>query len=273
MSRTVIFYFTGTGNSMAVARKLARLLEDTEIVPLLKEDAEACIKTDTERIGLLYPIYMNAVPRVVAQFIRRLKPLTGCYYFGVATHGGRPGMSGLNLERHLSVQNIQLDAYFEVDMINNTPKGVAPKKWMTLDWEKDITPEKVGEKLRQADMVIPEIARSILGKEKRLPAAPSSKLNHMIMKLLWSISERSRTRLDFTVDEACIGCGLCESICTTNRISMKAGKPQWIKDECNYCYACFNYCPAQAIVVKHYTKRLGRYHHPDIMAEDIIKQK
>lgn len=273
MSKTVIFYFTGTGNSLAVARKLAELINDTEIIPLLRKNAEACIDSDTERVGLVYPIYMNAVPRIVAQFIKRLKPLPDCFYFGVATHGGRPGMSGLNLEKHLVGQKIGLDAYYEIDMINNTPKGVAPKKWMTLDWEKDITPEKVGEKLEQADKTIRDIAQSILWRERKAPVAPASRFNLMMMKLLWGISEKSRSRLDFILDDACIGCGLCERVCTTNRIRMKEGKPQWITDECNYCYACFNYCPVQAIAVKHYTKKLGRYHHPEVNAEDIVKQK
>lgn len=273
MSRTVIFYFTGTGNSLAVARKLAELIEDTEIMPVLRKNAEACINNDTERIGLVYPIYMNAVPRVVAQFIKRLKPLPGCYCFGVATHGGRPGMSGLNLKKHLSVRGIELDAYYEIDMINNTPKGVAPKKWMTLDWEKDITPEKVGQKLGQADKEICEAAQGILHRERKTPAAPASKLSHMMMQLLWGVSEKSRSRLDFILDDVCTGCGLCERVCTTSRIRMQEGKPQWVTDECNYCYACFNYCPAQAIAVKHYTKKLGRYHHPEVNAEDIVKQK
>jgi MinD superfamily P-loop ATPase len=92
------------------------------------------------------------------------------------------------------------------------------------------------------------------------------------MKLLWSISENSKPKLDFLLDEGCIGCGQCEALCTTKRIKLIEGKPQWTTEDCNYCYACFNYCPVQAIGVKHYTKKLGRYHHPEISADDIADQ-
>jgi formate hydrogenlyase subunit 6/NADH:ubiquinone oxidoreductase subunit I len=92
------------------------------------------------------------------------------------------------------------------------------------------------------------------------------------MNLMWYISGKSKPKLNFLLDECCIGCGLCEKICTTKRIKMNENKPEWINENCNFCYACFNYCPVQAIGVKHYTKKLGRYHHPEINSEDIACQ-
>ena len=57
-------------------------------------------------------------------------------------------------------------------------------------------------------------------------------------------------------------------------LKMDNGKPIWQKDiNCYYCYACFNLCPEQAILVKNYIKKDGRYIHPGITAEDIAKQK
>ena len=130
MSKTVLFYFLGTDNSLAVARNIAERLTDAIVVPMLKGNAEAYIDVDTERIGLIYPIYMNAVPRIVVKFTERLKCLPGHYVFAVATHGGIPGMAGLHLNKVLKEQQIALDAYFDIEMINNTPKGVAPKPLM-----------------------------------------------------------------------------------------------------------------------------------------------
>lgn len=276
MSKTVLFYFSGTGNSLAVARNIAKRLTDAAVVPMLKGDDETYIDTDTERIGLIYPIYMNAVPRVAAKFIEGLKVVSGRYVFAVATHGGLPGMAGLQLNEVLKKQQIALDAYFEVEMINNTPKGVAPKPLMRLNWELDITPEIVEAKLKAAEALMDGIAGSVMNKERKtieVPASISKRFNYWIMKLLWSVSENSKPKLDFILDECCIGCGLCETLCKTNRIKMKEGKPEWITEDCNYCYACFNYCPVQAIGVKHYTKKLGRYHHPEISAEDIAGQQ
>lgn len=223
MSKSVLFYFTGTGNSLAVARKIADRLTDSIVVPMLKGDSNTYIDSDTERIGLIYPIYMNAVPLVVAKFINNIKIIPGYYVFAVATNGGIPGMAGLNLDKVLNEQHINLDAYFELEMVNNTPKGVAPKPLMNLDWELDITSEKVDTKLKAAYELIDEIALSVLKKEKKTLNYPTSnvkKANYLLMKLLWSISEKSRPKLKFLFDETCTGCGLCEAVCTANRIKM-----------------------------------------------------
>ena len=275
MSKTVLFYFSGTGNSLAVARNIAKGLTDAIVVPMLKEDAETYIAVDTEWIGLIYPIHMNAVPRAVVKFIEKLRSVSGHYLFAVATHGGIPGMSELYLNEVLKKQQLALDAYFEVELINNTPKGVAPKPLMRLNWELGITTEIVEAKLRTAEVLMDEILRSVLAKERKTlhdPTSNSTKVSYGMMKLLWRVSEKSKPKLDFILDEACTGCGLCETVCTTNRIKVKEDKPQWVTEDCNYCYACFNYCPVQAIGVKYYTKKLGRYHHPEISAADIASQ-
>lgn len=46
-------------------------------------------------------------------------------------------------------------------------------------------------------------------------------------------------------------------------------KPEWQNDvKCYFCYACINYCPAQAAQIKtkwymkSYTNQNGRYPHP-----------
>ncbi|KNZ40313.1 EFR1 family ferrodoxin [Acetobacterium bakii] len=275
MAKTVLFYFTGTGNSLAIARKIAEGLTDVDVVPMLKDDAHTSISKETEKIGLIYPVYMNAVPRVVVKFIEKLAFRSGIYIFAVATHGGTPGAAGLYLYKILKRQQIPLDAYFEIEMINNTPKGVAPKPLMTMDWELKITPEKIETMLIRADSSTKDIVYKIAISDKTTSLNMTSgrkKIVYWMMKPLWYISEKSKPKLNFILDECCIGCGLCESICTTRRIKMNEGKPEWINENCNFCYACFNYCSVQAIGVTHYAKKLGRYHHPEINANDIGSQ-
>jgi len=129
--------------------------------------------------------------------------------------------------------------------------------------------------VKKADDIMDGVIRSVLDKESKtiqIPISISKKFNYWMMKLLWSVNEKSKPKLGFILDEGCTGCGLCETLCTTHRIRMNEEKPEWTSEDCNYCYACFNYCPAQAIGVKHYTKKLGRYHHPEISAEDIAAQ-
>ena len=184
-------------------------------------------------------------------------------------------MSGLYLNKVLKKQNISLDGYFEVKMTNNTPKGVVPKFLMNLYWELDITPEKINTIISESHLSIENIIEKIKSKEKTtLQCLPSGRkrVAYWMMNLIWYISEKSKYKLKFILDDCCTGCGTCEKICTTKRIRMNGNKPEWVHDNCSFCYACFNYCPAQAIGVEHYTKKLGRYHHPYISADDIAGQ-
>jgi ferredoxin len=274
MARNVLFYFTGTGNSLAVARTIAGATEAV-LVPVLREDALDCIAKDTETVGLVYPVYMNAVPRVVEQLINKMTPMPSVYFYAIATHGGVPGMAGLYLNRVFKKRNMKLDAYFELEMTNNTPKGVAPKFLMNLNWEGVITPEKVDKVLGKVQQATADIARTITSRqETTLHHVPSGakRVAYWMMSLIWSMSASSNHKLDFLLDASCTGCGTCERVCTTRRISMNQDKPQWIHSDCSFCYACFNFCPEQAIGVQHYTKKLGRYHHPEVSATDVAAQ-
>lgn len=50
----------------------------------------------------------------------------------------------------------------------------------------------------------------------------------------------------FTVDDSCIGCGKCATLCPMNNIELQGGKPRW-NGHCTHCMACISYCPKAAI--------------------------
>lgn len=87
-------------------------------------------------------------------------------------------------------------------------------------------------------------------------------------------SEYTNPKINFYADSKCTGCNLCEKVCLSKKIKMNNGKPLWQKDiKCYHCYACFNFCPEQSILVKNYTYKDGRYCHPNVTAKDIAEQK
>ena len=275
MSKNIIYYFTGTGNSLAVARSIGSSMTEVAVIPMLKEDAHTYIDAHTESVGLIYPIHVNSVPHAVIHFIQKLKVPPSCFFYAVTTHGGIPGMSGLYLNKILKKQGINLEAYHEIEMLNNTPKGIAPKFLMRLNWELDITPIKVDQNLSATQIEINRIIKDIKDRKEttlQKPPRGTRRMLYWLMQIMWLVSNPSKNKLQFLVDDSCIGCGICEQVCTTKRIKMDGERPKWVHDECNFCYACFNYCPKEAIGVKYYTKKLGRYHHPDISAQDIAAQ-
>ena len=85
-NKRIIFYFTGTGNCLYIARQLAgenaELLSIPQMVKRGKYDFEA------DEIGLVYPIYGHMPPYMVRQFIQKAK-LSAKYKFAVLTYGAR----------------------------------------------------------------------------------------------------------------------------------------------------------------------------------------
>ena len=89
MPGTIIYYFSATGNSLVVARAIAEKLGDTELVPMVHQDAEKPLP-GTQRVGLVFPVYVFGLPLIVARFIKKLRIPNDTYVFAVAAHGGMP---------------------------------------------------------------------------------------------------------------------------------------------------------------------------------------
>lgn len=166
MSKNIVYYFTGTGNSLAIAKFVAGELPEGLAVPMLCKDALKYIDDETERIGVVYPVYMNAVPKVVKQFIETVQSMPSIYYFAVATHGGVPGMSGLYLNKIFRRRNISVA-------------------------------------LREAQVVLHESIGVIIKKEKTiLQQIPKGikRINYWLMNLLWYVSDHTKHKLDFLLE-------------------------------------------------------------------------
>jgi len=104
-------------------------------------------------------------------------------------------------------------------------------------------------------------------------------LEHLV-RLGMAYSEYDGAKDYFYSDSKCIGCGICEKVCLSEKIKLVDKKPAWQRNvKCYLCYACLNYCPAHSIQIKSkiymksYTEENERYCHPYATANDIAGQK
>jgi flavodoxin len=70
--KTLILYFTGTGNSLMVAKTVAEALGDAELLHFSKvHDSRSKEPIDT--LGLVFPVYWGGLPHIVLDSISALK--------------------------------------------------------------------------------------------------------------------------------------------------------------------------------------------------------
>lgn len=93
-TKRIIFYFTGTGNCLYVARQIggdgAMLLS----IPQVMKQGE--LNFEADEIGLVYPIYGHMPPNMVRKFIKRhgLRPSISSPYLPTATVSATPPRYG-----------------------------------------------------------------------------------------------------------------------------------------------------------------------------------
>ena len=85
-TKRIIFYFTGTGNCLYVARQLGG--KDAELLSIPQLMKHKKFKFEADEIGLVYPIYGHMPPNMVRRFIQKAQ-LKADYRFAVLTYGNR----------------------------------------------------------------------------------------------------------------------------------------------------------------------------------------
>ncbi|MDD3857392.1 MAG: EFR1 family ferrodoxin [Methanoculleus sp.] len=261
--KTIIYYFTGTGNSLAAAKKVAQSLGDTEFVPIAAFWSIAGeIRPAADRIGIVCPVYFSGLPAMVTAFAERLDLAAADYVFAVVTHGGGGGAAALRqLDGILRERAGKgLDAGFAVSMPGNyvlmyaSPAG-----------------EKRNRILAAADAELEAIAGRVRqGENVNLPSAPLTRLIKAVMYPRFRSRVHGEDRR-FTVDERCTSCGICARICPAENIEMVDGRPVW-NHRCELCCGCIHLCPTGAIQAGKATEGRQRYRNPSVEIAELERR-
>ncbi len=256
--KDTIFYFTGTGNSLAVAKKLAAQA-GYELAPMAAlRDAEE-VRIDCGRVGLVFPLYYTGLPLIVKRFIQKLEFQNKPYIFAVVTCGDTQYSYALHgMRSELKQKGQRLSAGFTVPMVDNyLPIYKMPR------------PDELETVNRGVDEKAHAIAEVIHRGEEKM-----EREGKWIFHAIYPRFALVAPKLDrkFTVGEACNGCGTCEKVCPVENIQIKDGKPSYLH-HCEFCLACIHHCPKTAIEWKDKTRGKGRYRYPEVTLKEIMGQK
>lgn len=278
---TEIYYFSGTGNTLHVAKELQKRIKDSKLLPIASILKQEVIEVHGETVGIVFPLHGFTAPLPIKIFLKKVDLKSINYIFGVVTRGGTKCFAFDKINQLLKRNRRCLDSSFILTMLNNDPK---------LNHYEDPTSESIAKVELKIQTQLDSISKIILNKEKYQEkdsdgvTFPFSKpVNYLLERLVLfatSMVELTNVNNYFYSDSKCTGCGTCEKVCLSKKIKLNNKKPVWQKTvQCFCCYTCLNYCPQQAIQIKSkiwmksYTDKKGRYPHPFASIEDIIGQK
>ncbi|MFX1260336.1 MAG: EFR1 family ferrodoxin, partial [Promethearchaeota archaeon] len=250
-----IFYFSGTGNSLKVSIELAQRLKNT-LIRSIPKVINGEIKYPIETAGIVFPVYFNALPPIVADFIKVLDLTQINYLYAVATYHRVLGATFDIINDILEEKGKYLNASFALLMPGNYIPLYEPS-----------SREAQKERLKNAKQKVSEISKTI---ENRKDIKNSS-TNIKGMRILQKGNYRKIPKMDrkFWVKENCNNCGICEQICPVQNIKIINNKPRW-HQKCQQCTACLNWCPQEAIQYGKTTEGRARYHNPEITLKNFL---
>lgn len=263
-----IYYFSGTGNSLQVARELKERFPQSALIPIISVLENEKIISEAETVGIVFPIHALTFPWIVKEFLNKIDLKSTAYVFAISTRICFTKVFS-DMNKILARQNRSLDAFFSFEM----PESYIPLFRVYSD-------EKILKVESNRQKIMDSIEKIVKQKEKHQPKDSKGWfiLSHIIYPLITFFFQRIRfPNMDrsFYADAKCNGCGLCEKVCLAGKIKMINERPQWQDNvKCIHCFACLHFCPLQSIQIKNRnTINKGRYHHPHINAKDIAEQK
>jgi len=281
----VIYYLSGTGNSLHVARELHKRIFKSELIPIVGLLGNDTIKTDTDTVGFVFPNFCLTIPIPLHEFLQKVDLSSVQYIFAICTRGGSKSEAFDYLNILLRRKGKQLHAQMDVNMPWNYPFGKynlvsnnTEERMQQLEAEMqkklDIFSQCINEKKAYVEEKL-NTDFQIPGWQKALFSLIPKSFNYKSHRYMY------QRLLRFYADSNCNGCGVCEKICLSRKIELINKKPLWKEDvKCYACYACINFCSKQSIqiessipFVKAYTEKNGRYRHKLATYKDIAEQR
>ena len=304
----MIFYFSGTGNTKWAASKLASATHEDliSIAPYMRADdsshtlAEPFILKENERLGFVFPVHGWRVPKLVREFIGKMKVQRAesdaernsvsaeskassdaernsasaeskassasarnqPFAFCVCTAGDSIGLTIENLNEVIS-QNPSLQA-LGITEVSSSYSLIMPESYVGLPFM-DVDPkEKEIRKKSKSAQELAVICEEIFDRKEGVSQLVKGPIPWFFTKVVGGFFENVLiTDKRFHVEkDKCVKCGICANVCPVGDIKGGHGEyPEWLHHkDCLTCFTCYHHCPHHAIEFGKQTQKKGQYY-------------
>lgn len=265
----MIFYFSGTGNCLAIAQRIAEATGDK--VMSLYDGANTDL-TDEKTIGFVYPSYYFNAPKPVPALIEQLRLPHSAYTFIVIPCGAQAGNSIWTISRILNHKGTKVDYSNKIRVPDCSAIGFGRNPNDQV-W-------KFKRFASRLDNIIADIQAKRhahhygwWGPSGWLCARPS--IERQTLPLLQPVVNKDK----------CTACNTCIRLCPQSNIKLvqrpdekakevsATSQTAFIGDRCVQCLSCVHFCPQQAIeIAGKPTAKERQYHHPQIKLKDLLRK-
>ena len=250
----MIIVFSGTGNSMLVARELQKHIGGDITVAegdLLLAPARHVIEVpEGENVVWVMPVYSWGLPPVMSAFMRKVKMKGGheVSHFLVLTCGDDIGYADSEWRRLAGRRGWNPRGAFSVTM----PNTYVCMKGFDVDSE-EVAAGKLSAMPGRVEAIAGAMRRRFSESDVVRGSWAWVKTNVVYPYFArFCMSPRP-----FATTGGCSSCGLCARSCPMENIAMSNGRPEWGR-RCALCLRCYHICPSHAVAYGTHTAGKGQ---------------
>lgn len=255
---STIYYFTGTGNSLAIARQISEQLGaklESIVNYMNKKDP-----IEDDLIGIVIPIYCMDIPKIVNEFLREGNFSKNSYIFGVVTCGGIDGNALYTIKEILEKKNLRFSYGATIYLPDNS---------IVLPTSKEKKDEMLKSQSSIVKKVCLDVKQGIINTDMLHSTIKNSLMSKGLaigLKSIYKINSKKISK------SKCVKCGICQKVCPISNIR-KENNIYIFVNECLNCFACAHWCPTRAISIGKLTPDdETHYTHPNITVNDMLLQ-
>ncbi len=247
----VLFYFSGTGNTRYIARRICDTLnehgyEATAISIENLNSMEARIQIDNSSVvGLGWPIYGSDIPAIMQSFIKSMPIADGKPLLTFCTQMAFSGDGAVVMRRQLESKGYVQKWAMQFNMPNNVSvKGIP----LSVCDDYAMHEEKY---LKTAREKADNFAFKVLNNVEDINGATIfNTIAAMSQRPAFKYLMHDAAKKKIGVNDDCNGCGMCVQMCPKNVFKLDSGKAYRANvKECTLCLRCTNFCPQGAVTV------------------------